>query len=197
LPGITDIVPSLRSICLHYDPAALADRKDVTAYDALIERLQQLLSGGEQPAPLEGRLFEIPVAYGAEHGPDLATLAQACSLTPEKVIELHCATTYSVHMLGFAPGFGYLGCVDPRLRRPRKETPSTAVPAGSVALANEYTCVYPLELPAGWHVIGCTPWKLFDPGRMPPALLSAGDSVRFLPIPAKSFATHAKEQAWR
>jgi KipI family sensor histidine kinase inhibitor len=198
LPGITDIVPAFRSIALHYDPVALAGAGEGRApYDALIEHLQILLSDVERPAPLKGRLFEVPVVYGGENGEDLASLASACGLTEAQAIEIHCAPAYSVLMLGFAPGFGYLGPVDERLRQPRKPTPRTSVPSGSVALANDYTGIYPLVLPGGWHVIGRTPWRLFDPDRTPPALLAAGDNVRFVPVPAARFTELEKDQSWR
>ncbi|HWQ39445.1 MAG TPA: 5-oxoprolinase subunit PxpB [Burkholderiales bacterium] len=198
LRGVTDVVPAFCSVALHYDPGALRDRSgEKTPYDALVEQLQELLAEVADAEPVEGRLFEIPVVYGGAFGEDLAPLAQARGLAPEQVAEIHCAQTYSVYMLGFAPGFGYLGPVDERLRQPRREMPRTRVVAGSVALANAFTGIYPMELPGGWHVIGRTPWRLFDVERNPPALLAAGDRVRFVPITPAEFDVAAARQPWR
>ena len=166
-------------------------------YDAMVERLQSLLFDLNTEAQSEGRLFEVPVAYGGEHGEDLAVFAQACGLTEDKVIEIHSATTYFAFSLGFAPGFAYLGSLDPKLRQPRLDKPRVKVPCGSVGVANGFTGVYPLELPGGWHLIGRTPWRLFDASRDPPALLAAGDRVRFRPIAAAEFAAAARKQPWR
>lgn len=198
LPGVTDIVPAFCSIALHYDPAAVGVNGDGRApYDALVEQLQTLLSDAEGPRPAESRLFEIPVVYGGAFGEDLAALAQSRDLTPEQAGRIHSAQVYSVYMMGFAPGFGYLGPVDERLREPRRSSPRPKVAAGSVALANEYTGIYPMDLPGGWHVIGRTPWRLFDVERSPPSLLAAGDRVRFVPIPGEEFEKAARSQPWR
>jgi inhibitor of KinA len=197
-PGATDIVPAFCSVALHYDPDALRTEAVGRApYDAMVARLQSLLLDLDSEAPPEGRLFEIPVVYGGEHGEDLAAFAQACGLPEAKVVETHSAPTYFAFSLGFAPGFAYLGSVDPQIRQPRLEKPRVRVPSGSVALANGFTGVYPLELPGGWHLIGRTPWRLFDASRDPPALLSAGDRVRFRPIAAAEFAAAARTQPWR
>lgn len=197
-PGTSDVVPAFCSVALHYDPDALRDEAEGRApYDAMVERLQSLLFDLDTEAPPEGRLFEIPVAYGGEHGEDLAAFAQACGLTEGEVIEIHGATVYFAFSLGFAPGFAYLGSLDPKLRQPRLDKPKVKVPCGSVAVANGFTGIYPLELPGGWHLIGRTPWRLFDASRDPPALLAAGDRVRFRPIAAAEFATAARKQPWR
>jgi inhibitor of KinA len=197
-PGVSDIVPAFCSVALHYDPEALrAEAKDRAPYDAMVERLQALLMDLDSAEPFEGRVFEIPVVYGGEHGEDLAWLAQTCGLTEEKVVEIHSGATYFAFSTGFAPGFAYLGTVDPQLRQPRRDKPRVRVPSGSVALANGFTGVYPLELPGGWHLVGRTPWQLFDVEREPPALLAAGDRVRFRPIPATQFASAARTQPWR
>lgn len=197
-PGVTDIVPAFSSVALHYDPDVLRDEAEGRApYDAMVERLQSLLVDFEGKEPVEGRTFEIPVVYGGDHGEDLAPLAQACGLTEDKVIALHSATTYFAFSTGFAPGFAYLGTLDPQLRQPRRDKPRVHVPPGSVAVANGFTGVYPLELPGGWHLIGRTPWRLFDVSRDPPALLAAGDRVRFKPIAATEFDAAARKQPWR
>jgi inhibitor of KinA len=197
-PGTTDIVPAFCSVALHYNPDALrAEAEGRAPYDAMVQRLQSLLLDLNDEAPPEGRLFEIPVAYGGVHGEDLAGFAQACGLTGEKVVELHSAATYFTFSLGFAPGFAYLGSLDPKLRQPRLDKPRVRVPPGSVGVANGFTGIYPLDLPGGWHLIGRTPWRLFDASRNPPALLSPGDRVRFRPISSAEFAAAAEKQPWR
>lgn len=198
LPGVTDIVPAFCSIALHYDPAAVRVNGDGRApYDALVGQLQALFANAEEARSVEGRLFEIPVVYGGAFGEDLAALAQSKGLTPEQASSIHSGQVYSVYMLGFAPGFGYLGPVDVRLREPRRSDPRPKVAAGSVALANEYTGIYPMDLPGGWHVIGRTPWRLFDAERNPPSLLAAGDRVRFVPISDQQFENAVRSQPWR
>ncbi|WP_154586714.1 5-oxoprolinase subunit PxpB, partial [Bordetella pertussis] len=131
--------------------------------------------------------MEIPVCYGGEHGPDLEEAARAAGLTPEALVALHGAPGSMVYMLGFAPGHSYIGVHDARLDLPRRATPRTAVPAGSVAIANRQTVIYPARLPGGWNIIGATPLNLFDPGREPAALLQPGDRIRFVPIDAAEF----------
>jgi inhibitor of KinA len=197
-PGVTDIVPAFCSIALHYDPDALRDEAEGRApYDAMVEHLQLLLIELESAAPPEGRLFEIPVVYGGDYGEDLASLAQACGLTEERAVQIHSAPVYFAFSMGFAPGFAYLGNVDPQLKQPRRDKPRVRVPSGSVAVANGFTGIYPLELPGGWHLIGRTPWRLFDAGREPPALLAAGDRVRFRAISSAEFDAAARAQPWR
>jgi inhibitor of KinA len=134
-----------------------------------------------------GRAIEIPVCYGGIYGEDLQAIAHSRGLSADEVIALHCGATYHVHMLGFVPGFAYLGGLDARLATPRRDTPRPRVPAGSVAIAGEQTAVYPLETPGGWQIIGRTPLQLFTPEATPPSLLNAGDSVRFVPISAQEF----------
>ena len=127
-------------------------------------------------------LFEIPVAYGGEKGPDLGFVAQHNGLTPEDVIEIHSAGTYLIYMLGFTPGFPFLGGLSERLFTPRLETPRAVVPAGSVGIANNQTGIYPIDSPGGWQLIGKTPIKLYDPKRENPILLKAGNYLKFKKI---------------
>ncbi|HZP92274.1 MAG TPA: 5-oxoprolinase subunit PxpB [Burkholderiales bacterium] len=197
LPGITDIVPGLRSLALHYDPEVWWNGSGAHApYENLIARLQALLAPqAPQGGTGLGRVVEIPVTYGGEYGMDLHALARDRGLTVEEVIALHSAVEYTVLMLGFAPGFGYLGPLDERLSVPRRATPRTRVPQGSVAVADRYTAVYPMTSPGGWHLIGRTPIKLFDTQRDPPVRFAAGDRVRFVPVSAQEF-TRVRDE-WR
>ncbi len=188
LAGVTDLVPAMCSLALHYDPEAWqGDDPARTPYDRLVSALQAVVPQVPAVPQRVGAVIEIPVVYGGEFGEDLAELARACGLAPEEVVAIHSATVYTVYMLGFAPGFAYLGPLDARLSLPRRDTPRTRVPAGSVAVANAFTAVYPAELPGGWHLIGRTPLTLFDLGRDPPARLAAGNRVRFVPVDAARF----------
>lgn len=188
LPGVTDLVPALCSLALHYEPEAWFTGEDSPApYDALIGALQQLIPLSEETHRTRGALIEIPVLYGGEFGEDLEALAAAHGISAAEAAQIHAGAEYTVYMLGFVPGFAYLGPLDQRLDSPRRETPRTQVAAGSVAVANGLTGIYPMALPGGWHVIGRTPLKLFDLNRDPPARLAAGDRVRFVAVDAERF----------
>ena len=196
LPGVFDFVPALCTIGVHYDPEQWRDENDAhTPYELLVARIQQALPDLASLAASEGPLRQIPVCYETDFGSDLPVLADAHGLSVEEVIQIHSAAIYSVYMIGFAPGFAYLGPLDERLVLPRRETPRARVPAGSVAVANQYTGIYPADLPGGWHIIGRTPLQLFDPSHQQPSLLSAGDRVQFEPIGAADFrALHNASQ---
>ena len=188
LPGVLDFVPALCTIGVHYDPEQWLDESGTrTPYEMLVERIQAALPEESKLALSQGPLREIPVCYELGFEEDLAALASAHGLSSDQVIRIHSAAVYSVYMIGFAPGFAYLGPLDERLISPRRETPRARVPAGSVAVANQYTGIYPAELPGGWHVIGRTPLQLFDPMDDQPSLLSAGDRVQFVPIGEAEF----------
>ena len=135
----------------------------------------------------EGAQLDIPVCYGGELGPDLADVAARIGATEEEVIHLHASREYRVYVVGFVPGFPYMGVVDDRLALPRRSTPRTKVPAGSVAIAAGQTGIYPTETPGGWHLLGRTPVRPFDPARAEAVLLRPGDRVRFLPISRAEF----------
>jgi KipI family sensor histidine kinase inhibitor len=157
-----------------YDP-------NVTGFTELAEKLDTLVGkGGGEEEPR--RVVTIPVVYGGEWGPDLEEVARLCGLSAIDVVRIHSAPLYRVYMLGFVPGFAYLGGMDERIAVPRLAVPRAKIPAGSVGIAGGQTGVYPLETPGGWRLIGRTPLSLFVPERNPPALLKAGDWVRFLPI---------------
>jgi 5-oxoprolinase (ATP-hydrolysing) subunit B len=180
--GVIAIVPGRSSVLVELDVRAV-DAEEVA--DALV-RLDA--------APVDEtgrRLRVIPTVYGGEHGPDLADLAARAGLSPEAAIQLHAGTEVSVLFGGFAPGFAYLGEVAPGLRVGRLATPRSRTPAGSVALADGMTGIYPAELPGGWRIIGRTPITLFDPHRSPPTYLGPGDRVRFVPIPVADWDDHA------
>ncbi|HWC45491.1 MAG TPA: 5-oxoprolinase subunit PxpB [Casimicrobiaceae bacterium] len=172
VPGLIEIVPAFASVAVHYDPARAPYVRFAEAVQAALANL-----GDESlPAP---RTVEIPVRYGGEDGPDLAVVADAHGLSADDVVRLHSAATYRVYMLGFAPGFAYLGGLPESLATPRRAEPRTAVPAGSVGIGGSQTGIYPLTTPGGWQIVGRTSLTLFDPRRTPPTLLAIGDIVRF------------------
>lgn len=176
--GVGELVPAYRSLLVQYDPGAIA-------YGDLAARLEEMAGAIGDPTRA-GRqpriILEVPVVYGGEHGPDLAHVALNAGLDEAEVIRVHSHLPYRVYMLGFAPGFPYLGGVHPRIACPRLKTPRTRVPAGSVGIAETQTGVYPNDSPGGWQLIGRTPVRLFDPAAEPPALARPGQFIQFVPI---------------
>ncbi len=171
--GVSGAVPAISSLLVTFDPLQIS----LAQLRPLIERLLAEL----EPAPdRPARIVTIPVRYGGADGPDLETAAQLLGLSPHELVALHSGQIYRVMMLGFAPGFPYIGPLPTALRLPRRSTPRSAVAAGSVAIAAGLTGIYPARLPGGWHLIGRTDLTMFDPMADPPALLAAGDGVRFV-----------------
>jgi KipI family sensor histidine kinase inhibitor len=174
--GVVETVPTYRSLLVHYDPL-------VTDFDALSARVLDLARDLPETA-VEGRLWRIPVVYGGEYGVDLEDVAARRGMTPAEVIERHAAPVYRVYMIGFVPGFSYLGGLDPALATPRRETPRTKTPAGSISIGGDQAAVASIEAPSGWHLLGRTPMRTFMLGREPAFILRPGDRVKFEPIPA-------------
>jgi len=172
--GVRDVVPTFRSVAIYFDPLR-------TDFDRLNERLERAAANARPEATIAREPIRIPVSYGGAFGPDLAKVARYAGMTEGEVIARHVAPVYRVFMLGFVPGFAYMGTVDPRIVMPRRATPRPRVPAGSVGIAGGQTGIYPFETPGGWQIIGRTPLKPFDPSRAEPFLLKAGDAVRFHP----------------
>ena len=184
--GMVDVVPAFASIALFFEPGQAPELETLRAEIAAI--VARAAANGTAAG---GRAIEIPVCYGGTCGPDLDELAARAGLTPAEVIARHTGAEYLVHAIGFSPGFPYLGGLPPELATPRRATPRTRVPAGSVGIGGAQTGVYPLETPGGWNLIGRTPCVLFDPGRAEPALLRAGDSVRFRAVPEAEYPANA------
>ena len=196
IEGVIDVVPAFTTVALHYRPEAFCtDDCGESPYRRLCALIEPLLIRDIVSTRGDSRRVDVPVCYGGDLGPDLAEVAATCGLTPKQVIELHAASPQLVYMLGFAPGFPYLGGLDPRLAVPRRATPRTKVPAGSVAIARDQSSIYSLETPGGWNVIGRTPARLFTPETDPPCLLSAGDHVRFVPITREQFEAEVARQS--
>ncbi|MBE0484841.1 5-oxoprolinase subunit PxpB [Marinobacter sp.] len=182
LPWLQDLIPSYATLLVVYDPM-LADFRDVTSRLKTIMSTEDFQTDIKQPPT--GKLVELPVYYSIESGPDLAWLAAETGLDMLDIIRRHTAIEYRVHALGFAPGFAFMGEVDPAIAKPRKQTPRKQVPAGSVGIANRQTAVYPQASPGGWQIIGCCPTTLFDPDTL--SLLRVGDRVRFCAISRQDF----------
>ncbi|MBI5602450.1 MAG: 5-oxoprolinase subunit PxpB [Deltaproteobacteria bacterium] len=181
--GLIDLIPTYRSLLVQYDPTVLSFKDLQKIVFSFSE-----LSGGA--AETVGRLVEIPVCYGNAYGPDLKVVADYLHLTEEEIIEIHSKAVYQVYMIGFTPGFPYLGGLDPRLFAPRKKVPRELVPAGTVGIADQQTGIYPIDSPGGWQLIGRTPIKLFDLDREEVFYLKPGDRVKFNPISEEEFEHH-------
>ena len=171
-PGVGEGLPGLTNLTLTFDPTAID-------LDALMARVLDAWPRLSAKA-VEGRLVEIPVAYGGEHGPDLADVAAHTGFTPAEVVRRHSGGEYVVYLLGVLPGFAFLGGLAPERATPRRAEPRTAVPARSVGIGGEQTGIYPLVSPGGWQLIGRTSLEMFDPAAEPPTLLRPGDRVRFV-----------------
>lgn len=187
IPGVVETVPAFASLMVTYDPL-------VTDYDRVAAAVRKLADAADGNCEAgAGKLVTIPVCYGGELGPDLPFVAQHAGLTEEEVIARHAGRDYRIYMLGFLPGFPYLGGLDEQLFTPRLDTPRTAIPAGSVGIGGEQTGIYPIASPGGWQLIGRTPLKLFDPaaGSLPYA---AGDHIRFMPITRAEYDAIAKKE---
>lgn len=180
IQGILETVPTYRSLLVLYDPLVLSFKELKEGLRSLEKRLQQ------SPFP-EPKLTRIPVAYGGKYGPDIEFVAEYHHTTPEEIIRLHCSRPYLIYMIGFMPGFPYMGELPEGLVTPRLKTPRLSVPAGSVAIAQRQAGIYPMESPGGWQVLGRTPARMFDPIKVPPAYLRMGDLVQFHPISVEEF----------
>jgi KipI family sensor histidine kinase inhibitor len=180
LGGVVETVPTFRSLMVHYDPL-------LTTRTNLEQAIKNLLDCDLGPRN-DAKLWRVPVCYEGEFAPDLAEVARLTGLTPDEVVALHSGTQFHVYMLGFLPGFPYMGDLPKALALPRRADPRLRVPAGSISIATSLTAIYPYESPGGWHLVGATPIRLFDPDRSRPALFAPGDAIVFQPIGLASFA---------
>ncbi len=176
--GILDLVPSYRSLLVIYDPLCIT-------LDAIKTGIEDIWENPDRSPPSPPQTVKIPVVYGGEHGPDLQPVAQYHHLTAREVIGFHTRPIYRVYMIGFTPGYPYLGEVLDEIATPRRETPRILVPKGSVGIAQKQTGIYPVDSPGGWQIIGWTPLELFDPHGQPPSHLVMGDRVQFHAITAQ------------
>lgn len=187
--GVRAVVPAYRSFAVLYDPL-------LTELEILKEKINILENERKNVIRLESKIVSVPVCYGGACGPDLDFVSSHTGLTSEEIVAIHSYGEYPIYMIGFTPGFCYLGGLDQRLQTPRRETPRVSIPAGSVGIAEMQTGVYPVESPGGWQIIGRTPLRLFAPERENPFLYKAGDHIRFKPISPENFeAIKNKERA--
>ncbi|WP_291859432.1 5-oxoprolinase subunit PxpB [Bradyrhizobium sp.] len=180
LPGATEIVATFRSLCVNYDSL-------VTTGADLERAIAELLKGSRTSSQIR-RLWDIPVCYDPPHAPDIEEVANSVGLTAAEVATLHAGTQYHVYMIGFVPGYPYMGDLPAKLRLPRRLDPRTRVPPGSLAIATSMTAVYPYESPGGWHLIGTSPVSFFDPDSAKGALLGPGDAVKFRAVTEGEFS---------
>jgi len=190
IPGVTDAVPTYRSLLITYNPMAIS----LTTLQAEIARVWNRLKPDDLPGP---ERFEIPVCYGGRSGPDLEWVARYTGMTPKEVIRLHTGISYRVYMIGFTPGHPYMAELPEALFTPRRKSPRPHVPRGSVGIGTNQTVIYPFESPGGMHILGRTPWTLFDPNRFPPTLLNMGDSVKFFPVQEEEMANWKTRNPWK
>lgn len=180
LPGILEYIPTYRSIIIVYDPSGTDASKIKDQVLALEEQLSEI----SIPPP---ETVKIPVCYGGDLGPDMEFVAKTHDLAVEDVVRIHSELEYQIYMIGFTPGFPFLGGLPEVLHTPRLQTPRKVVPAGSVGIANNQTGIYPIDSPGGWQLIGRTPLSLFDPRNLNPFLLKAGDKLKFYPISLEEY----------
>ncbi|MES2882528.1 MAG: 5-oxoprolinase subunit PxpB [Bacteroidota bacterium] len=193
---ITDIVPGYSSLAVHYNVALLHFKKtaDNTVFETAMALISPYLSNNNEQQE-NTRLIKLPVCYQQPFCLDMDTVAMQKKIDPEEIINLHVAETYRVYMLGFLPGFAYMGQVNDQIAIPRKPQPRAAVPAGSVGIAGGQTGIYPLTSPGGWQIIGRTPVPLFNKEQNNPTLLQPGDTVQFFSITANEFADYQSRPA--
>lgn len=189
IPGLVETLPTYRSLFVVYEPLAVS----YTELSAALDRL--LAEVPARPVPARGRFWRIPVVYGGEFGVDFAAVAARLDLGEAELIARHTAPIYRVFMIGFQPGYAYLGDLDPSLHSARHEVPRLKVPAGSVSIGGIQTSIHSVEAPSGWQLLGRTPLRLFDPTRPEPFLLATGDKVRFDPVPAAAWDALAQRVA--
>ncbi|WP_110597545.1 5-oxoprolinase subunit PxpB [Salinicola lusitanus] len=188
IAGVIGIVPTYRSLAIEYDSATITQRELTARLDALLAAL----SVGQR----RSRRWRIPVVYGGEFGIDFDDFRRRHELSRDELIARHTAPDYRVFMIGFMPGFAYLGGLDPRLHTPRRDSPRTRTPAGSISVGGQQTAFASVEAPSGWHLLGRTPVRNFAVGRTPPILIEAGDCVRFDAIDGARFETLQQDRDW-
>ncbi len=180
ISGINELVPTYRSLMIHYNPLMI----DYGNLVSILREVEGSLDNILLPSP---EIIEIPVLYGGQYGLDIENVAKHNNLTVEEVIRIHTSVEYLIYMLGFTPGFPYLGGMDKRIATPRLSSPRTKIPAGSVGIAGEQTGVYPMQSPGGWQLIGRTPLELYNPEKENPILLKSGNYIVFKSIDEEEY----------
>lgn len=194
--GLIETVPAYSSLTVFFDVFQIRrnNANVETAFDWVKTKIEIALLKTSENLPVESRLVEIPVCFEPEFAPDLESLATRNNLSAEEIVRIFLSQTHRVYMLGFLPGFAYMGEVDERIAMERKTNPRLKIPAGSIGIAGKQTGIYSLESPGGWQIVGRTPLRMFDSQKEPPALLQAGDQVQFYPIDKPAFAHRQQNQ---
>jgi inhibitor of KinA len=202
-PGLGEFEASYTGVTMFFDPLVLAkeplpgqDMPEMShAYQVVTAKVKELLAKITFGSQNDARHVRVPVCYGGEYGPDLGEVADYHNMTTDEVVKIHTSGKYLVYMIGFAPGFPYVGGMDPRIATPRRKTPRLKIPKGSVGIAGAQTGAYPLETPGGWQLIGRTPLELFRPNDTEhPSVLQAGDNIEFYAVTEKEFADIAAKE---
>lgn len=180
IEGVMDMIPAFCSLLIHYDPR-------VITYKKLLDRVNKIMKLNIDTVSKKKKIYEIPVCYGGKYGPDLEFIAKNAGISVDEVIKIHSSKDYLIYMLGFLPGFSYLGGLDERIHTPRLANPRIKIPSGSVGIGGAQTGIYPLESPGGWQLLGQTPIRTYNPEREVPILFEAGDYIRFVPISENEF----------
>lgn len=186
--GVREMIPTYRSLLVEYNPSMITMQELSRRIEAAAAELDGAVADAEKK-----RVLEIPCCYGGKYGEDLAGMAELTGLSEKEIIDIHAGTEYRVYMLGFLPGFVYLGGMDERIAAPRLKTPRVSIPAGSVGIGGSQTGVYPMASPGGWRLIGMTPTPFYDPASENPVLCEAGDYIRFVPITPDEYERLKKE----
>lgn len=188
ISGIIDMIPTYCSLLINYNPQAIS-------YKELHHRIESIVKMDTKTESITKKVYEIPTCYGGKYGPDLKNIAEHAGLSEEEVIRIHSSSDYLIYMLGFLPGFTYLGGLDERIHTPRLANPRVLIPAGSVGIGGSQTGIYPVDSPGGWQLMGMTPVKTYDPNRAEPILVQAGDYIRFVPVSEEEYLAIEKQVA--
>jgi inhibitor of KinA len=191
---IIDVIPAYASLTIVYDVYLIYRNVKSSPFTYMSKRVEKVVEGLQIQNMPAAKVVDIPVCYDPSLGTDLTSMAKTKQLSTDDIVQIHTSTTYHVYMIGFLPGFSYMGRVDERIATPRKAVPDLKIPAGSVGIAGRQTGIYPLDSPGGWNIIGRTPSKMFNSHAASPCLLQPGDKVRFLPIALDEFYTLKEKQ---
>ncbi|WP_400247991.1 5-oxoprolinase subunit PxpB [Niallia sp. JL1B1071] len=197
-PGMIECVPAYTNVAVYYHPFVVYEsykqmNNNLSPFQIVKSVIEEVIDQLKEVEMTNNRIIEIPVCYGGEYGPDIEEVAKHNQLSVEQVVDIHSRGEYCVYMIGFAPGFPFLGGMSEKIATPRRSTPRQLILPGSVGIAGVQTGVYPIATPGGWQLIGQTPLQLFLPNKNPPSLLQAGDIVKFVPISEQEFVYQKEE----